>query len=135
MRELTETMRRVLLSLESDDEGAPVQIYHRGTIDALMRRGEIEFSHDGERVFLPAHKHQFKSTLHIDGCHHYSSAYACSCGVTCSTLSERSLAADPYSAVWMEDTGDPCTRCDELKAGARPRHQVTIVRPRAKAAA
>lgn len=99
----------------------------KNTVAALMRRGKVEI--DGEHhVFLPAHKHEFKLTMHLDGCHSFSSVYACDCGVQASSYGERSVAADPYSGMWMDSPG--CTRCKELLQGARPAHEVQITRPR-----
>jgi hypothetical protein len=99
----------------------------KNTVAALMRRGlaEIDSEH---HVFLPAHRHVLKSTMHLDGCHHFSWSYVCECGVTASTYSERSVKADPYSMIWMDDPGE-CSRCRELIDGARPAHEVTIQRP------
>jgi hypothetical protein len=99
-----------------------------GTVNALMRRGLAELDHE-TRVFKPQHQHAFSSTMHLDGCHYYSNDYVCKCGVKAHSYSERSMT-DPYSIVWMEPSGEPCVRCEELIAGARPRHQVTIWRSR-----
>lgn len=78
---------------------------------------------------MAEHKHAWKRTLHLDGCHYYSSGYACECGATASTYDERSVKDDPYSMVWMDSEGmdEPCKRCEELLNGAEPRHEKEIV--------
>lgn len=130
--ELTEPMKLVLPSLDVDD-GAPVQTYHKNTIAALMARGLVELSHDRERVFLAAHKHRFKTTMHMDGCHWFSTAAVCPCGTSYTFRGERSVALDPYSTIWMEpefqDNG--CERCKRLLNGGHPQSDVVIVRPKA----
>lgn len=77
---------------------------------------------------MSAHKHAWKLTLHLDGCHFYSSAYACECGATLSVFDERSPKDDPYSTVWMsrEDGEEECERCTELLAGAKPKHTQAV---------
>jgi hypothetical protein len=57
-------------------------------------------------------------SLHADGCHYFSTSYACACGAQMVSRLERDLAEDPFSAVWMEDIGVNCKRCRELLAGA-----------------
>ena len=76
---------------------------------------------------MSKHEHRWKTVFHLDGCHFYSWSYACACGATASTYSERSIADDPYSMVWMDSEGrEPCSRCEELIAGAIPKHEKTI---------
>lgn len=79
------------------------------------------------------HKHAWKMTLHLDGCHYFQSSYACKCGATASTYDERDVKDDPYSMVWMDDegVGEPCVRCEELLNGAKPKHEKVIDEPEA----
>lgn len=63
------------------------------------------------------HKHVFKATMHMDGCHFYEWQYVCSCGVALALHQERDFRGDPYSFVWSENGG--CDRCLELEQGAR----------------
>lgn len=72
--------------------------------------------------------HEWKAIIHADGCHWYSTTYAClACGATLIETCERSMTEDPGSAVWMEDLGDSfCDRCAELLAGAEPQSQSHI---------
>jgi len=98
------------------------------TVEALMRRGRVEVQGEPWHVFLPAHRHEFRQVLHLDGCHTYQSSYTCTCGVTAGTYGERSIKADPYSSIWM-DSPDSCLRCEALLKGARPVHRVLIIRP------
>jgi hypothetical protein len=100
------------------------------TVWALMRRGLVETDTEKGvwRVFLPAHEHSFKTTLHMDGCHYYSTSATCDCGVVYGHRGERHLKSDPYGAVWME--GVECERCDALRDGARPISETVIQRPR-----
>lgn len=101
------------------------------TVNALMRRGRVEVQGDPWHVFLPAHEHDFQTSMHLDGCHSFQTQAACKCGVDYAFFGERSLKADPYSAVWMldDDGGVECERCQALVDGARPRYVVMIVRP------
>lgn len=75
------------------------------------------------------HKHRWRATAHMDGCHFYTWVYVCACGASANTTSERDPTADSYSLVWMDDEGrdEPCQRCDELRAGAPVRHTVTVI--------
>ena len=93
------------------------------------------------------HKHAFKSVMHMDGCHWYAWSYACDCGATLGTRTERDFHADPYSMVHAEPqvrevTRDEkgrfippryeevrCDRCQELQqgTGVRPRHVAGLV--------
>jgi hypothetical protein len=103
------------------------------TVSALMRRGLVEVSGEETEavwtVYPPAHKHEFKMQMHMDGCHYFSSTFQCGCGAHAHSQHERDLKADPYSAVWM-DYPDTCERCAELMRGARPQHDVVIYRSR-----
>lgn len=92
-----------------------------------------------------AHKHAWKMSAHLDGCHWYMSAYGCSCGATATRTDERAPIADPGSGVWMEpgyETVDRdergrfvkphveevvCARCRELRDGAPTKHDLVIV--------
>jgi hypothetical protein len=49
------------------------------------------------------HKHTWKMSTHIDGCHYYASGFACECGATASTFDERDIKGDPYSYIWMDN--------------------------------
>jgi hypothetical protein len=128
MGELTPTMK---LCLERLEGGQGIEASElpggKNTIAALMRRGEVEIDRE-QHVFLPAHTHAFKTTMHLDGCHHYRTQGACACGVVYGSYSERD-AKDPYSAVWM-DNPERCARCRRLLQGARPAREVVIERPR-----
>lgn len=90
---------------------------------------------------MPVHQHRFTLVTHIDGCHFYTSHYACGCGAYITTYDERDPREDPYSMVWMEPsyqlvTRDKrgrfvkpheeiveCERCNELINGAEPIHE------------
>jgi hypothetical protein len=90
------------------------------------------------------HEHHWKTTMHLDGCHWYSTGAACACGAVLSVTHERSPAADPYSAVWMEPqyekiTRDEhgrfvkphweevvCVRCRELQNGAPTKSDLVV---------
>jgi hypothetical protein len=70
--------------------------------------------------------HRWKAIAHVDGCHFYATTFACvDCPATMHVSNERDIGFDPYSAIWMEDDGgpedEPCERCRELMAGAKPR--------------
>lgn len=74
------------------------------------------------------HVHQWRRQMHMDGCHHYSTTYSCECGASAMTRDERDPTYDPYSLIWMDDEGgEPCARCDEIRAGAKVSHTVRIV--------
>lgn len=102
----------------------------KNTVAALMRRGLVEIDRE-HHVFLPAHRHTFKTTMHLDGCHSYQTHAVCECGVLYGFYGERSMKADPYSAIWMtdDDGGTECVRCRRLMEGARPANEVVIERP------
>lgn len=93
-----------------------------------------------------AHKHAWKQTAHLDGCHYYTNVYACTgCRATAQKTIERSPIADPYSMIWMEPTTVEirrdargrftkphyeekiCDRCIELQDGAPVRASIVIV--------
>jgi len=70
------------------------------------------------------HEHAWKLVMHLDGCHFYSSSYSCECGAVRVSRGERKM--DGYSAVWaLED----CERCQQLLAGATPKHSEEIELP------
>jgi hypothetical protein len=126
MSALTPKMKAALARLEDGEQ--PVNEIGRSTVAALMNRGMVEVDEAGDVVSLPAHKHAWEMTTHTDGCHWFSSFYKCGCGAQCGTRIERSINIDSYSAMWLEDSG--CERCQEILAGARTKHSVTIVRPK-----
>jgi hypothetical protein len=97
---------------------------------------------------MAEHQHKWKTNMHLDGCHWYMTAAACECGATLTSTHERALAADLYGAVWSEPqyrevTRDEhgrflpkgerhweeivCARCKELQAGAKVKHDLTVV--------
>jgi hypothetical protein len=95
---------------------------------------------------VTAHKHVWKQTAHLDGCHYFTNVYACTqCRATAQATHERDPLADPFSAVWMEpqlaevrrdERGRfvtptwkevPCDRCTELKHGSPVRFDLVIV--------
>lgn len=94
---------------------------------------------------MTEHKHQWKTTLHLDGCHFYTTNASCDCGAVLSITHERSPAADPYTAVWMEPQYQEvrrdergrftkphweevkCERCEELKNGAPTRSDLVVI--------
>lgn len=77
---------------------------------------------------MSEHEHRWRGTLHMDGCHWYSWNLVCECGATAYSYAERDLNDDPYSAVWMDDEGrdEPCVRCGELLAGAKPTQRFEV---------
>lgn len=94
---------------------------------------------------MAEHKHRFRETLHLDGCHFYTTAGACSCGATFTVTNERDPKYDPYSLIWMEPVPELvrrdekgrfvkpryeerlCQRCEEIKNGAPVRHDLVVV--------
>jgi hypothetical protein len=133
LRDLSATMRMCLESVEQAP-GTLAKDLPGGsqTVRALMARGKVEIGHDAWRVSRPEHAHEFKPSMHMDGCHWFSTTGRCECGAHYSFYAERSLSTDPYSAVWME-MGD-CARCVELQNGARARGEIIISRPERVAA-
>ena len=135
---LSPKMQAAMLLLEEQD-GQPVEAIGRSTTEALMRRHLVELDAPMKRVYLTPsdHEHRWKMTMHLDGCHMFRSGFECECGALRGTWWERSLATDPYSAIWMDDDGrdKPCTRCAQLLAGARPQSCVTTIRGRTVVAA
>jgi hypothetical protein len=95
---------------------------------------------------VSTHVHRWKVLMHTDGCHSFSSSYLCNCGAQRLEMAERDVGADPWSMIWMEPVYEmvdrdergryvkphevevACFRCNELKAGAKPRsiRQVTF---------
>ena len=73
---------------------------------------------------MTEHAHDWRLTMHMDGCHWYASTYRCDCGATATSRHERDVKADGWSAIWMGE--EPCPRCDELMAGAKPEHAVDV---------
>jgi hypothetical protein len=90
------------------------------------------------------HQHKWTTTVHLDGCHYYTTTATCRCGAVLSMTSERNPQEDPYSLIWMEPkvervTRDergryctprwverPCERCQALQAGAQPKFDLVI---------
>lgn len=64
--------------------------------------------------------------MHMDGCHWYTFAYSCACGASLNTTDERSIADDPWSGVWYDESGE-CDRCRELRDGAEATHSLVVV--------
>jgi hypothetical protein len=126
--ELTPTQRMCLAAVR-ERPGTPANELPGGirTVLALMRRELVERApHDAGGppawlIFEPQHRHTFKSTMHMDGCHWWSSAGACSCGATIAVRGERNPRSDPYSLVWMDPAGEGCAclRCEAITRGAR----------------
>jgi N-acetylglutamate synthase-like GNAT family acetyltransferase len=56
-----------------------------------------------------------------DGCHSFGFGYACDCGALMTTSEDRIV-----SRLWDETPPDGCSRCEELRRGARI-HRVTTV--------
>lgn len=76
---------------------------------------------------MTEHRHTWKHTGHLDGCHHYTNAYVCTtCSATAGVSQERDPTADVFSMVWM--TPD-CDRCTELQEGAPVRYDLVVVSP------
>jgi hypothetical protein len=136
MAELSPRMQTAMDALAEQD-GLPVKLLGRNTVEALMRRGLVELDAKMEHYLPPSeHTHAWKTDVHLDGCHFFQSGYSCECGARRGSWTERSRKADPYSAVWMEQTGEePCRRCEQLQNGARPQHVVTTVRAHSLAVA
>lgn len=75
------------------------------------------------------HRHAWRRSMHMDGCHWYSSVYTCvRCTATVGTYDERDLSEDPYSAIWMDADGEgsACVRCEELMSGAEAVHRLDL---------
>lgn len=68
------------------------------------------------------HKHTWKGSMHLDGCHHYTNTYNCACGATVSVSGERQFRSRGQitPSIMMASEGD-CTRCTELINGKRRR--------------
>jgi hypothetical protein len=135
MVDLTPTMKACLTAVAAEQGRNAAELPGGiSTVWALMRRRLVETDmREAEhwRVFLPAHRHQFTSTLHLDGCHHFTNSGRCQCGVVIGARGERAFKAHPESMVWYSDN---CDRCRALRDGARPIHEVVIQRPRNYAA-
>lgn len=124
--------------------GQPAHSYGRkGTLDALVRRHLIGCTTHGT-VFLTdkgkrQHLHEFRTTMHLDGCHFYSTAAHCECGATYEHYGERDPKSDPYSMVWMEPTineqgeVEECPRCEDLINGAKAIFREGIREPKVPA--
>lgn len=61
------------------------------------------------------HRHTFKPSAHLDGCHYFIDVAACACGATQARESERDPSRDEYAAIWLE--ADFCVRCGEILKG------------------
>jgi hypothetical protein len=94
------------------------------------------------------HKHAWKASLHLDGCHWYTTSYTCT---KCSAVATVTRERDPkklMTGMWMEPqyveiTRDErgrflpkdqrrweekiCIRCKELQNGAKVRYDMVIV--------
>jgi hypothetical protein len=128
MLEMTATMECCLAAVLAE-QGQPARDLPGGvgTVWALMRRGLVETDTEKGmwRVFTPAHEHEFETTLHLDGCHYWTTAARCECGVIYGVRAERSFTADSYAA-----SESDCPRCEALRNGVRPQTEVVIQRPR-----
>jgi hypothetical protein len=127
--DLSPTMRACLDAIEAE-QGQPARALPGGlgTVWALMRRHLVETGQrDPWLVFLPAHEHKFRTSVHLDGCHFYTTHGSCECGVVYGHRGERRPKSDPYGAIWMGPDGS-CERCDELLKGARPACETVIQR-------
>jgi hypothetical protein len=138
-RSLTLPMMRTLRAIRQQPGGVSNEYGTKGTVDALIRRKLIHVFTNGQveptKLGAQIHLHEFRRTLHLDGCHYFTDAGSCDCGATYRSYIERDLKSDPYSAFWMEPTGgEDCQRCDELKDGAKPRVIEQIDESRARAA-
>lgn len=58
------------------------------------------------------HTHEWKTVMHIDGCHSYSTAFHCECGEDSAQSHERE-GTNLY--LWAYDD---CERCEELLGAA-----------------
>jgi hypothetical protein len=129
MRPLTATMKLALDSIEQEP-GTPAHKLPGGTrtVKALMARLLVEVEGSDWKTYLPPHKHEFVRSMHLDGCHHFSSTYTCKCGAVARSYNERSIAFDGWSSVWMmNDDGEPmCPRCEALLQGAKPQSEFVI---------
>lgn len=140
---LSLAMHHALARIRSEPNQERYKGVRKSTVDALTRRGLVWRNVYGglhaTRLGREIHVHQWGLGLHMDGCHYYTSTYACECGAALSTYGERDLKADPYSMIWMEPEGseddpefEPCERCRELMDGARPIWRVVMDEPKAK---
>jgi hypothetical protein len=91
------------------------------------------------------HEHKWLTSMHLDGCHFYTSGATCVCGASLTLTYERRPMADPYSRVWMEPqvrevTRDArgrfvkphyeeirCARCEELQRGVPTKADLVVV--------
>jgi hypothetical protein len=129
---LSPTMERALSEITAHP-GTPARELPGSipTIEALMRRRLVEVEGREWRAFLPdpGHTHEWRTTMHMDGCHYYTTTATCKCGAVYGHRGERSPKADPYSLIWMDDPSG-CGRCQALIAGSPARHNFVIERRR-----
>lgn len=84
-------------------------------------------------MITETHVHQWSMVTHWDSCHAFGTSYACACGATASTESERDVKFDEYAVVWLDPDGEEtgreggCQRCRELLAGAEPLHRESVM--------
>lgn len=126
MRKLSSAQQAMLDQIEAGPfkpKGAgPIR-----TAQSLMNRGLVEADVE-ERLYKPAHEHRFHRTMHLDGCHFFTDALVCSCGVTASIYHERDYKPEGSMAiVWMDS--ETCQRCQQLLNDSQPMRRVSIVRP------
>ena len=71
------------------------------------------------------HHHVWRLSGHLDGCHSYTSAYACLCGAVRNVGSERDFTEDGMGwAMWYDSE---CARCRELADGDTPQSWDEVV--------
>ena len=75
---------------------------------------------------MSAHEtHEWHQRVHLDGCHFYSTTFACDCGARLECFDERE--AD-NARVWM--LPDECPRCKALLAHeVEPVHEQELIEP------
>jgi hypothetical protein len=89
------------------------------------------------------HKHAWRATAHLDGCHYYTTIARCRCGAGFTRTQERDPKGET-AMIWMEPQyvevrrdargrfvtphteERVCDRCRELMAGALPRYDVVV---------
>jgi hypothetical protein len=72
--------------------------------------------------------HQWKQVMHLDSCHTFTDAFACSiCGSSAIASTEREPMDDPYALVFMRT--EECQRCQELRDGAPVANHIVMQSP------
>jgi hypothetical protein len=75
------------------------------------------------------HKHTFKPSAHLDGCHYFIDVAVCACGATFAQEGERNPSRDPYATIWFTED---CERCQAILGGADVRYNYRQAGPKGR---